>query len=113
MSNAVKPLRLTRAKLLHDGPIYQETTSFRTPYPTPFSVSSLYCQEIMEIDLVVNGNGVHQVLNQATPCRAGDIFIVRPNTLHGFFAAESGDQIIFTLSFASRPLKSVRPNQIL
>ena len=92
-TNTVKPARLTKAILLKDAPICWETKTFQKCYDATVNSADLYTHEIIEIDMVVSGNGVHRVLNQAIPCKSGDIYITHSDTPHAFFAAESGDAL--------------------
>ena len=93
ITNTVKPFRLTKEILLKDDPICQETKTFQKRHDTGITVADLYSHEIIEIDLVVAGSGVHRVLNQAIPCKTGDIYITYSDTPHAFFAAESGEML--------------------
>lgn len=93
ITNTVKPFRLTKELLLKEDPICQETKTFQKKYDAAVTIANLYSHEIIEIDLVVAGIGVHRVLNQAIPCKAGDIYITYSDTPHGFFASESGDTL--------------------
>ena len=56
--------------------------------------------DFIQICLVVEGRGTHCVLDQAIPCKAGDVFIVLSETPHRFFLAEDGlglsvDELLF------------------
>ncbi len=92
--NTIKPLRLTKAVLLKADPICQETTAFRKIYDSNVVFSDLYTHDVLEIGLVVSGNGVHRILNQDIPCKAGDIFIIHPDSPHGYFSSEPDESLI-------------------
>jgi len=93
ITNTVKPFRLTKEFLLKDDPICRETKTLQKKHDATVTVADLYSHEIIEIDLVIAGNGVHRVLNQAIPCKVGDIYITYSDTPHAFFAAEDGDKL--------------------
>ena len=92
-TNTVKPFRLNKGLLLKDDPICLETKTFQKKYDTGITVADLCSHEIIEIDLVVAGTGIHRVLNQAIPCKTGDIYITYSDTPHAFFAAEGGEAL--------------------
>ena len=93
ITNTVKPFRLNKDLLLKDDPICLETKSFSKKYDATVTVADLYSHEIIEIDLVVAGNGIHRVLNQAIPCKVGDIYITYSDTPHAFFSSDDKDAL--------------------
>ena len=62
-----------------------DTISCDVRYDPAVSISQIKASERIEIALVASGAGVHQVLNQAIPCKAGDIYVVPAHIPHGFF----------------------------
>ena len=84
------PGRRTKAEALLGKPIHWETADCWDPCKVKAELSSLCIYEIPEISIVLEGNGFHCILNQAIPCKAGDVFITRPAVPHGFFTAEAG-----------------------
>ncbi len=93
ITNTVKPFRLNKGLLLKDDPICLETKIFSKKYGTAVTVADLYSHEIIEIDLVVAGNGIHRVLNQAIPCKTGDIYITYSDTPHAFFSTDDKETL--------------------
>ena len=84
-----------REEQLKCPPITIEETSF-----TPHCRHAAYAQGGVEIDLVVSGSGVHNVLNMDIPCKAGDVYVINAGIPHCFFAAENGaDMIVRRLAF--------------
>ena len=73
--------------------IYQETSVFKKTYDAANSFYHLYTNDVVEMGLVVSGNGILRVLDNAVPCKEGDMFVFRPDSPHGFFAAEPGDSL--------------------
>ena len=61
---------------------------------TPTQLLSDNCVHICRI---VEGCGIHRVLDQESPCRAGDIYIVPPNTPHGYFLSDSREGMVADL----------------
>ena len=51
----------------------------------------LRAYDTVEIALVTRGAGIHLVLDQPIPCRAGDIFITQANTPHSYLLENEGD----------------------
>ena len=55
------------------------------------AVSRLLSENCIHVCRIVEGSGIHRVLDQEIPCRAGDIYIVPPNTPHGYFLSDGGE----------------------
>ncbi len=70
---------------LRDEPIFQNVhTAWKEFHPdTP--LSSLHMHDFIEIFLVVDGNGMHCVWNETTPCQKGDVFIINTGIPHDYF----------------------------
>ena len=45
----------------------------------------------VEVDLVVSGRGIHRIPGQIVPCKAGDVCVLAPQTLHGYEAEGNED----------------------
>ena len=55
---------------------------------------------MLEISMIVAGRGVYLVLDQAIPCKAGDIFVTPPNIPHRLFLEEAEEKLtVRQLSF--------------
>lgn len=89
MTEENKSLYLKKSAILNHMPIVCDTVHCSTTYRDDISSSGLCTHEISEIDMIVAGNGTHLVLNQAIPCKTGDVFITCPNVPHGYFTAEA------------------------
>lgn len=87
------PVRLTKAELLKNTPIFQDTYITAERYRQDAAFARLYTSEILEMDLIAGGSGIHQVLGQTIPCKEGDIFIVKPDVPHGFFLTEESESL--------------------
>ena len=83
-----RPARLLKNELLADIPIYQDTVFCSDVYDPSNPYDKLYTHDIIEISLVINGDGVHQISNQSVPCTAGDIYVVQSDIPHGYFLRE-------------------------
>ena len=81
------PLFLKKSELLKNAPIRLDTVNC-TRSDDGLCVSQLYTNEIIEIDIIVSGNGTHCVLNQSIPCKTGDIYIVSANVPHGYVSSD-------------------------
>ena len=82
------PLRFSKSELLGSMPIAQSTISAFGIYHPDTAFTRLYTHEIPEISIVVGGEGVHRILGQTIPCRAGDMYLVSPDVPHGYFLAD-------------------------
>ena len=66
----------------------QDTFVCTKGYCEEFGFSMLYSHRPVEISIIVSGTGIHKVLGQAIPCKAGDIYIVNSNVPHRYFSAD-------------------------
>jgi len=78
---------------LGDALIRQDTFAVSRVYDESVCFADLYSHRCVEITIVVGGNGIHRVLGQAIPCKAGDIYILNANVPHRYFAAEEGENL--------------------
>lgn len=95
-----KLMKIHEINLLKHETFSKDTLFHETVYDPLRATSQLLSHEFIHVALVVEGSGVHQIFDQSIPCKAGDIYIVPPNTPHGFFLAEEGvcmaiDQLLF------------------
>ena len=89
MTGAEKTFRRTRAELLGSGPLCWEAELVRCCYD-PEMAPAVSVYELPEFTVILEGNGFHRVMDHWIPCKAGDVFITRPDVPHGFFTAEAG-----------------------
>ena len=78
------------------------------------SYCSLYTSSYFEIDLIVEGSGVHYIEGKATPCKANDIYVVSPNLPHRYFVTEADKKIVIRKGTRGRfscPFLLYKPNQ--
>lgn len=68
--------------------------TFTEKYDPAVSISRLSADDGIEVALVVSGNGVHQVINQAIPCKSGDVYVVPAHIPHEFFCAEDANELV-------------------
>lgn len=57
--------------------------------------------DIFEIALVISGSGIHRVLDKDIPSSKGDIFVIPPNTPHGYFLEKENDEFVIRQLFLS------------
>ena len=82
--------------------IYHEIFSCEKVYDPEKTWAELKAHDCVEISMVVAGNGIHLVLDQVIPCKAGDIFVTPPNIPHRYFLEGNGEQLtVRRLSFFS------------
>ena len=60
-------------------------------YDTERAWLELKAHDAMEIDMILVGSGIHLVLGQAIPCKAGDIFVTPPGIPHRYFLESRED----------------------
>ena len=64
------------------------------------ALSHITTNDLVEISVVTEGNGVHSVLNQTDDCSKGDMFITGSGVPHGFFAKEENEYpVVCSISF--------------
>lgn len=73
--------------------IRQDTFVCNRVYNDDVSFTELYSHRSIEISMVVGGSGIHRVLGQAIPCKAGDIYILNSGIPHRYFTAEEGESL--------------------
>ena len=66
-------------------------------YSSQAASPRLLSDNCVHICRIVEGSGIHRVLDQDIPCKAGDIYIVPPNTPHGYFLSDSGEEMVADL----------------
>ncbi len=86
-----QPLKLHTINLLGSGSADLGALFCGQIYTPQTEPLALCAHSFLQMCRIVEGNGVHVVFDQAIPCKAGDVFIVPPNTPHGFFFAEDGE----------------------
>lgn len=80
---------------LGDISIRHDTFICNDVYDENVCFSMLYSHSPIEISVIVSGNGVHKVLGQAIPCKAGDMYIINSNVPHRYFAADENTSLTF------------------
>ncbi len=73
--------------------IRQDTFACHRVYDETVDFSLLYSHKPIEIGIIISGSGIHQVLGQAIPCKAGDICIINSNVPHRYFSLEEGQSL--------------------
>lgn len=97
-SVAVPPLKLP----IHSVSIFRlESTPDNTPLRRTYFHKNdypinMHSHNFYELNIIVEGKGVHYLENKAFPIKAGDVFAISPSTLHGYWA-ETNDLNIFHL----------------
>ena len=82
-----------------DALVFLNTTVHEEIYHS--ALSRLGVNDLVEISLVLQGNGLHRILNETSECHAGDIFMLQGGIPHGFFAkSENEKPTVCTLSFS-------------
>ncbi|MBR4073715.1 MAG: cobalamin-dependent protein [Clostridia bacterium] len=88
------PLYYNKNDILGENKISLQLFSCENIYDMEMPLSELYIHNFTEITVIVAGKGIHRVLNQELPCKAGDIFITPPDIPHGFFLSDSKEQLV-------------------
>ena len=69
-------------------------------YTPDNALLQLNTHSLIEVDLIIEGRGIHCVHDQEMPCKEGDIFVIPQNTSHGYFLESAADSLSFRrLSF--------------
>lgn len=86
--------------LLKENLIFQNTTVYENVYSPDLTLSHLNTNEFVAISVVVDGSGVHKILNEADECHVGDMYILGSGVPHGYFAkSEDKKPTVCTLTF--------------
>lgn len=70
-------------EIIHDT-VYNEKRAF----------TRLDSSKFFEVGLVVEGNGIHRVLDKDIPCGTGDIFIIPSGVPHGYFVEGHDERLV-------------------
>ncbi|MBQ8209116.1 MAG: cobalamin-dependent protein [Clostridia bacterium] len=80
--------------------IVQNTSVYETIYNPDLTLSHLSTNEFVEISVVVDGSGIHRILNEADECHIGDMYILGSGVPHGYFSkSETEKPTVCTLAF--------------
>ena len=69
---------------------YPENRNFTDPHNLTYAFVmhnysiDMHVQEFFEINIITAGEGMHYIANRRLPARHGDIFIIPPETSHGY-----------------------------
>ena len=86
MSNCTSE-RLKEPNITHD------IFSCELVYDPSRSLSALHTSQCLEICMIVAGNGIHLVMDQAIPCKAGDIYVTPSGTPHRYMLENERDSL--------------------
>ncbi|MBE6593920.1 MAG: helix-turn-helix domain-containing protein [Ruminococcaceae bacterium] len=73
--------------------IHSDTATYSDVYTPELSFARLYTNDTIEISVICEGTGVHQISNRIIPCKEGDAFVVQANVHHGYFCSERGESL--------------------
>ncbi|MBQ7921706.1 MAG: helix-turn-helix domain-containing protein [Clostridia bacterium] len=84
---------ITKA-ILDDVPVCQAVTAFEAVYTPGNFPKQMYSHNIVEIGIVLSGEGTHLILEQAIPCQSGDAFVIGSDVEHGYFSQNTGESLV-------------------
>lgn len=80
--------------------VFQRTTFYESIYNADLTLSRLNTNDLVEISVVVDGSGIHRILNEADECHVGDMYILGSGVPHGYFAKSDTEKpTVCTLAF--------------
>ncbi len=80
--------------------IFQSTVVCESIYNPEMTLSQLQMSELVEISVVIDGNGYHRVLNETAECQTGDMYIINSGVSHEYFAkSEEEKPTVLVLQF--------------
>ncbi len=88
-----RPKWMKKTTILGSDTVSLEEICCDTVVPTEISSEHLYSNEIFEVDVVTEGNGICQVFGQSIPCKKGDIFIIPSDIPHNCYVVEDADRM--------------------
>jgi len=62
-------------------------------YDSENAFLKLEAANLIDVDMVVEGQGFHCVRDKEIPCKIGDVFVIPPNTSHGYFLEKPEDKL--------------------
>ncbi len=73
-------------------------------YPHPNYKIKMHAHQFCEINVIVGGEGRHYIGDTSLPARVGDVFIIPPETPHGYFSEGALDisHVLLSAAFLSR-----------
>ncbi len=73
-------------------------------YPHPNYNIKMHAHQFCEINVIVGGEGRHYIEDTSLPTRVGDVFIIPPETPHGYFSEGTLDisHVLLSAAFLSR-----------
>ena len=73
-------------------------------YPHPNYTIKMHSHQFCEINVIVGGEGRHYIGDTSLPARVGDVFIIPPETPHGYYAEGTLDisHVLLRAEFLSR-----------
>ncbi len=73
-------------------------------YPHPNYNIKMHAHQFCEINVIVGGEGRHYIDDTSLPARVGDVFIIPPETPHGYFSEERLDisHVLLRAEFLAR-----------
>lgn len=73
--------------------IHHEIFSCEMVYDSENTLMNLKTNGYLEVSMIVSGNGIHLVLDQAIPCQEGDIFVTAPNVPHRYLLENGNEKL--------------------
>ena len=93
INEANESIRLDRSELPSDAVICHDAFTFQNVYSPETAFLRLGTSDLIEVDVITGGQGVHCVLGQDIPCRVGDVFVTASGISHGYFAERTGERL--------------------
>ena len=88
-----RPKFMRKTELLGEAPIRFDALCYDMVLPIDIASDQLVSNEIFEIDIVTEGNGICQIFGQSIPCKKGDIFIIPWDVPHNCYAIDSSEKL--------------------
>ena len=105
MQNTEKTLFTQGEEHLNDTEVFQRTEVCDKIYNPEFALSTLKMHDYVEISIVVDGIGIHRMMNETTECCTGDMYILSKGIPHGYFAkSETERPTVRTILFKATEL---------
>jgi corrinoid protein of di/trimethylamine methyltransferase len=80
--------------------VFQKTAVYENIYNADLTLSHLNTNDLVDISVVVDGSGIHRILNEADECHIGDMYILGSGVPHGYFAKSDAEKpTVCTIAF--------------
>lgn len=80
--------------------VFQGSVVYERIYDSSVTLSQLNVRDLVEISVVIEGSGIHKIINEENECRVGDMYVLGSGIPHGYFAkSETERPTVLSVAF--------------